>query len=199
MAAFSPPCASPSCDVGFFLFPVYVTMLTVEDGTIVSGADTFADADDVATYATRYGFTWSGTDLAKEQAILRAMIYIESFEQYLAGERVGNVQTLSWPRNYVPAPLRDGTYLSATAVPGGVVNALAEAAIAEIATPGILTANVNHSSRNVKRTRDKLGPMETEVEYFGGADLDAKTYTRIIEFLRPYFKSGAARYSVRGH
>jgi len=137
-------------------------------------------------------------DLAQEQAILRAMIYIESFEDYFQGSRVSALQELSWPRAYVPNKL--GTaYLASDAIPNGVKNALSEAAIAELASPGVLTATVSHSNANVKRKRDKIGPLETEVEYFGGVSLDAKTYTRILEFLRPYFRTAKSAYSVRGH
>lgn len=177
----------------------YETMLTLEDGTIVTDADTYALAATIATYATRYGFTWSpSTELLGEQAILRAMIYVESFEDYLHGSRVNLTQELSWPRNYVPNRLNTG-YLANDAIPDGVVNALCEAAIAELATPGVLTATVSHKSANVKRTRKKIGPMDTEVEYFGAVSLDAKTYTRILEFLRPYLRTGKESYSVRGH
>lgn len=198
MGAFSPACASPSCDIGFFSFPVYESMLTVEDGSIVAGADTFADADDVAAHATRYGLSWAGTDLEKEQAILRAMQFIESFEEYLQGSRVSAAQELSWPRNYVKDRL--GTaYLANDAIPAGVISALAEAAIEELASPFSLLQTITHSSANVKRTRDKIGPMETEIEYSSSTNVSAKTYTRIINFLRPFFKAGAARYSVRGH
>lgn len=177
----------------------YETMLTQEDGSVVEGADTFALSANVATYATRYGFSWSPADeQTGEQAILRAMIYIESFEDYLQGQRVSVLQELSWPRNYVVNRL--GTaYLAIDAVPAGVVNAVCEAAIAELATPGVLTATVSHSNANVKRQRKKIGQLESEVEYFGGVTLDAKTYTRILEFLRPYLRTSKGAYSVRGH
>ncbi|MCK5746429.1 MAG: hypothetical protein KAH44_09440 [Oricola sp.] len=177
---------------------VYETMLTIEDGSIVEDADSYCEIADVETYATRYGFSFSAEDLAQEQAILRAMIYIESFEDYFQGSRVSALQELSWPRAYVPNKL--GTaYLASDAIPNGVKNALSEAAIAELASPGVLTATVSHSNANVKRKRDKIGPLETEVEYFGGVSLDAKTYTRILEFLRPYFRTAKSAYSVRGH
>lgn len=177
----------------------YETMLTLEDGSIVEDADTLALSASVATYATRYGFSWSPADeQTGEQAILRAMIYIESFEDYLQGQRVSALQELSWPRNYVVNKL--GTaYLANDAIPGGVVNAVCEAAIAELASPGVLTATVSHSNANVKRKREKIGPMEDEVEYFGAVSLDAKTYTRILEFLRPYLRTAKGAYSVRGH
>lgn len=198
MSAFHPSCGAPSCDLSFFAFPVYVSMLTLEDGTIVAEADTYALAATISTYATRYGFDFTGTDLAHEQAILRAMIYIESFEPVFAGERVSLLQELSWPRNYVPNALKTG-YIANNTIPAGIVNALSEAAIAELATPGVLTADRSSQNQGVVKVRKKLGPLESEVEYAGGTSLDGKIYTRIIEFLRPYLKTASSRYSVRGH
>lgn len=175
-------------------------MLTVEDGTIVADADTYADIAAVTTYATRYGFTFSGLELAQEQAILRAMIFIEAFEPYLAGQRVSAAQELSWPRAYVPSRF-PGTYLADDEIPSGVINALAEAAIIELATPGILTQTLDEADQNVLRTRRKLGPLETETEYAGGTGVAQKTYSRILAFLRPYLKGGQtnAAFSIRAH
>lgn len=179
-------------------------MLVQEDGSVVSIADgDVADANtysleaDVDAYASLYGFSFTGTTTAKEQAILRAMIYIESFEQHFKGTRVSANQVLSWPRNYVKNPL--GTaYLSSTAIPSGVKNALCEAAILEAATPGTLTASLSGAAMNVKRQRRKVGPLETETEYSSGADTSRTRYVRILEFLRPYLGSASA-YSIRGH
>lgn len=173
-------------------------MLTIEDGSIVANADSYNEIATVVTYATRYGFDFSGEALAQEQAILRAMIYIESFEDYLHGVRVSADQELSWPRAYVPNKL-NSAYIASDDIPNGVQNALSEAAIAELLTPGVLTATVSHKNTNVKRTRKKADVLESEVEYFGAVSLDAKTYTRILEHLRPYFRTGKSAYSVRGH
>lgn len=189
MAAISPACGAPACTVFYDYIPVYETMLTVEDGSEVANANTYVDADDVAAYATLYGWTWSGTDAAKEQAILRAMIFIESFEPQLCGGRVTGSQALSWPREYVP-DARGTAYLADNAIPSGVTNALNEAAILELATPGVLTQAIAAEDIAVRRKRDKVGPLETEVEYGNRNSVQRTHYTRILEFLRPYLCSG---------
>lgn len=180
-------------------------MLVQEDGSIVSVADgdandanTYSLEADVDAYAALYGFAFSGTTQAKEQAILRAMIYIESFEDHLKGSRVSVNQVLSWPRAYIPNPLGTG-YLSQTAIPAAVKNALNEAAILELASPGVLTSSLSGAAMNVRRQRKKLGPMEEEIEYASGANTAVTRYTRILNFLRPYLNAGAASYSIRGH
>lgn len=204
MSGFGPACSSPAC-ARLQFYPAFVTMLVQEDGSIVSVADgdandanTFSLEADVDAYAALYGFSFTGTTTAKEQAILRAMIYIESFEDSLRGSRVSVNQVLSWPRNYVSNKLNTG-YLSATAIPPGVTNALNEAAILELATPGVLTASISGAAMNVKRQRRKVGPLETETEYSAGADTTVTQYRRILEFLRPYLNVGGASYTIRGH
>lgn len=180
-------------------------MLVQEDGSIVSvaegdaaDANTFSLEADVEAYATLYGFSFTGTTLQREQAILRAMIYLESFESLLKGSRVSVNQVLSWPRAYVPNALNTG-YIPSTSIPSGVKNALNEAAILELASPGVLTAAISGAATNVRRTRKKLGPMESEIEYSGSVTTATTQYTRILEFLRPYLKGGSASYSIRGH
>lgn len=197
MSGIVPACSAPACDILGFVFPVYVTMLTVEDGSIVSiadgdaaDADTYVDVGTVSTYATRYGFSFSSTTLLQEQAILRAMIYIEAFEERFAGSRVSDLQVLSWPRAYVPNP-RETDYLSSTTIPAGIKNALAEAAIIELASPGLLTQTIDSDDRFVIKERKKVGPLEKEVQYSDSRSSTARPeYTRILEFLKPFFATG---------
>jgi hypothetical protein len=193
MSLIAPSLAAPSLAPLFFTLPsVYVTMLTIEDGSIVASADSYVAISDVATYATRYGRTWSpASDLVAEQAILNAMIFIEAYEDRLCGQRVSGTQTLSWPREYVK-DARGTAYLSETAIPSGVTNALCEAATIELATPGVLTAAVESGDIGVKRKRDKLGPLETEVEYQHRNKITRTQYIRIEEFLKPYICDGVS-------
>lgn len=168
---------------GLYIAPPYVSMLTLETGAIVPNADTYALAATVATHATRYGLTWTGTDLEKEQAILRAMRYIDDFEPRLLGWRVSSAQALAWPRYDVPD--NAGGVLASDAIPAGVINALCEAAILERATPGALIPASNTADYNVKRKREKVGPVEREIEYAGGVSLSAR-FDTITALLRPF-------------
>lgn len=79
--------------------------LIVEDGSIVTGANTYASVATVRQYADDYGKTGLPVDdNTLSQAILRAMIYIEAFEPRLNGERFNPapalVQPLAFPRRY---------------------------------------------------------------------------------------------------
>lgn len=173
-------------------------MLTIEDGTIVDGANSYVSIADVVAYALLYGFSFTGTDVAREQAIARAMIYIEALEPCFYGSRVSAAQSLAWPRNYVPNAL--GTdYLANTLIPTGLKNAVSEAAILELATPGTLTQAASVSSQSIVRERRKVGPLETETQYSAGTSTTETMYKRINAFLQPFLNGGRASYLIRGH
>lgn len=200
MSCIATACQAPDCAPFFIVSaPVFETMLTVEDGSIVAGANTYADSAAVLNYSSRYGATWTGTDLVKEQAIFRAMVYIEAFEECFAGQRVSTSQELAWPRKYVPNT--DGTaYLSSTAIPAGVVNALSEAAVAELATPNVFSGARDQVDQDITSIAEKVGPLSRTVQYAAGVSSSEVINTRIMAFLEPYFgASGASGYLARGH
>ena len=172
----------------------YITMLTIEDGSIVSvangsptDADSYVDIAFVTTYATRYGATWdTGDPLANEQAILRAMLYVESFEYSFCGYRVSDLQVLSWPREGV-INARGSAYLPSNAIETGLKNAVAEAAIIEMSSPGTLLTPSLTSTQVVKRLKQKVDVLEKEVEYFEGAEtIKSHRFERLRTWLMPY-------------
>lgn len=112
--------------------------LTVEDGSVVAGANSYASILTINDYhSLRSNTTWTGTDAAKEAAILRAMTYIESL--YWHGVRANRIQPLEWPRGYVVD--RDGYAIDSDVVPSQVVHALAEASLREIVSSGATMAD----------------------------------------------------------
>jgi len=72
--------------------------LVVEDGSGVTGANTYASAADLTAYATARGISLPSTDAAKEQLLLLAVDAIESLELTFLGMRTEAEQELSWPR-----------------------------------------------------------------------------------------------------
>src|ERR1700676_3354375 len=73
--------------------------LIVEDGSQVSGANSYADEDTILEYAA-----YRGIDLAdspQDQIIawaILAMDFIESFRDSFKGQKVAATQSLQWPR-----------------------------------------------------------------------------------------------------
>lgn len=183
----APNLAAPALAPLFFELPAYESMLTLEDGTIVEDADTFALEATVATYATRYGLTWTGSGLLNEQAILRAMVFIESFESRLYGYRVSSRQELSWPR-YDVFDLAGG-WIPSNEVPSQIVSALCEAAILELADPGVLVPADIGTSSSLTTRREKVGPLERELKYATANDPNSPNrFKRIVEWMRPFIR-----------
>ena len=107
--------------------------LIIEDGSRVTGANSYADVSTVDAYhAARGNAAWTGDDTAKEAAILRAMTYIETLPWH--GVKATQTQPLEWPRAYMED--RNGYAINADVVPAQVIHAVAEAALREIVTAG---------------------------------------------------------------
>lgn len=198
MSLIAPNLAAPNLAPLWFSLvePIYETMLTIEDGTIVTDADSYVTIADVATHALRYGHTWAGTDTEKEQAILRAMTFIEDSEGVFCGSRVSASQELSWPREYVPDAKGTG-YLASDAIPKGIKNAVMEAAILESASAFTLLQSELTVTGKIVRKKEKIGPLEEETQYSDMGGQSYKEFERISAFLRPYICDGDGRI-VRG-
>lgn len=198
MSALIPSCTAPNCDIDFFAFPELMSLLIVEDGTIVADANTYVDVAFVDAYALAYGFSFVGTQLFKEQAILRAMLYIESFEKKFCGKRTSGDQALAFPRTGLVNQVT-GLAVGANTIPTDLKRAVAEGAIAELLEPEILTKTLNSSDMNIIGRREKLGPMEREYTYQPNSLIDGQIYRRLQNFLDPFICNGSGKYTVRGH
>lgn len=95
---------------------------TVEDGTIVSGANSYASVSYADDYHTDRGNSgWTGADAVKEAALIKATDYIEqTYSRRFTGLRYDEDQDLSWPRendyvdsNVIPSELKQATALLA--------------------------------------------------------------------------------------
>ena len=125
--------------------------LIIENGTNVSGADSYLSASDATVYCANYRLTsWSSqTDAQKDVLLRKATQYIDQY--YLRrwkGQRTYNSQPLQWPRQYVlqyePEPPVDDynsfaagipvyNYIDKNTIPTELKNAVAEAAYKFIA------------------------------------------------------------------
>jgi hypothetical protein len=140
--------------------------LIIEDGTIVAGAESYADIVVADPYhAVRGNTLWAGTDAEKEAALLRAMAHLEALpwrgDPVSGPVGAAGSQALSWPRS--------GVDLGATTwpddeIPPGVVQSLLEAALVEIVSPGALAMS---KPRGGQVKRQKVDVLETE--WFEGA------------------------------
>lgn len=138
--------------------------LIIEDGTIVSGANSYASAITVTTYLQdRYGASnvfVASTTAVKEQYILQAMDLIEHrYIESWKGDRVSISQVLAWPRSGVHV---DGVLISSTSIPSRLIAAVAE--LAKRLADGIDIYPDLPTEGDTKR--EKVGPIEVEYRDF---------------------------------
>lgn len=171
--------------------------LTVEDGTIVSGADSYITLADADAYHAARGITLWATmsEAEREQAIRRATDYmVQAYRLRWSGTRVSSEQSLDWPRNWVERT--DYAYLTANGsqviggafyypsdeVPSEVQNACAELAYRGAAGP--LMADQTRQT-----LREKVDVIE--VEYAPWAPTRT-AYEAVEAMLRPFIKAGTS-------
>lgn len=164
----------------------------VEDGTGRATATAYiavAFAD--SYFEDRAVSAWTGTDDAKQAAIIRATDYIDGRwgARFKGTSQFDGVQALKFPRLNIGA---DGT------VPTGIKRACAEYAVrALLAKDGRLAPDpvVDASGRAVASTKKKVGPIETELSYAtdgpGAAVQTLRPYPEADMLIRPYLKSSA--------
>jgi len=93
--------------------------LIVEDGSIVTGADSYVTRADYIAYAATLGVTIADED-ATDVQLIQAAQYIDSLESQLKGTRVTRDQPLAFPRSDV---IIDGWEWEETEIPRQVITA----------------------------------------------------------------------------
>lgn len=151
--------------------------LTVEDGTGVSGADTFITADELdATSLALFNHGETGNTSSKESALRRAWYYMKS---------------LSWkPSKTAPYPAFGGT------IPEDVKTAQAILAHHE-------KTNVNGLAPSVVAGQQKILTRVGEIGWTPtgqtGVDAQRATVTMAMDLLKPYLSgTGNTRFIDRG-
>jgi len=156
-----------------------MTVLIVEDGSIVAGSNTYVAAATLTAYATARGKT-----LVTDPTILivRAMDYLEQL--YYLGIKKTRDQSLQWPRINV---LIDGYYLDSDVIPQQLKDGLCEISIAiDEGTDPLLDV-----SPGVKRERVEGA---VEVEYKDGGNSQTIN-VRINNVLKKLLAGGGSGYN----
>lgn len=123
--------------------------LVIEDGTVVSGANSYVTLNEYRAWANARGITASDSDTILERYVLRAMDYLEQL--MFIGNKANENQPLQWPRTEA---LIDGYYADATEIPSQVKKALYEAIKVE-------ADGYSELSNQDRRTiREKIGDIE---------------------------------------
>lgn len=154
--------------------------LTIEDGTNVAGADSFATVVECQAYADARGLTLPATTVAIENLLVRATDYLFSLESDFQGSRTNTTQVLPFPRDYVTMFDLDIS---------GTIPAILKQAQCRIAYDAIANdLQATGAGRVVKK--EGVGPMVVEYADDGVAspqvDLDAA-----LTILKPLLKSSS--------
>lgn len=131
--------------------------LIVEDGSLVSGADSYVTLAEFKAWADKRGISY-GTDEAVTQQIYRAMDYIEGLD--FIGEKSDENQSLQWPRDQV---IIDGYYIDSDEMPAELKVAVYESVKAEIDGDSRMTAS---ERRTISEKVDSI-----QVTYASNADV----------------------------
>lgn len=142
----------------------------------VAGADAY--------HSARANAAWTGSDEAKQAALIRASAYIDGkyqqqnscgrWESMFSGVKTGGrAQELQWPRT--GATDNEGAAIPPDEVPAEIERATYEAALRELVKPGSLNPDYV-ASKAVKRA--KVGPLETE--FFGPEDVDGQPNKPVV-------------------
>lgn len=149
--------------------------LTIEDGTGIAGADSFATlAEYASTQVDLFGAALDGTDVIKEAALRRAYLYLKS---------------LSWKADY-PFPTLGG------GIPADVKTAQAILARYEQATPNGLQPTVVPGQQKVLT---RVGELGWTVMGQSGADAQRAVVMMAADLLKPFVNdTGSTRFLLRG-
>jgi hypothetical protein len=155
-----------------------------ENGSGVPGANSYAEAADADDYfADRGVAAWLGSSTVKEQALIRATDYVDKTNaRAWRGLRSGTTQGLSWPR--MGAVDDDG--FDIVGLPPKLQEAVFEYALRAL-TADLLPDPTDGPDVIVKRS--KVGPIEEETHYSGGAT-QIKPYPAADELLRGLKRRG---------
>jgi len=179
--------------------------LTIEDGTVVAGAESYVDADGADAYhAKRGNAAWIGEAAVKEAALLKAATYLDGeYRQRWKGYRVQPlVQSMEWPRSsvqisegdsYFASYDHDG-YLGPICLPSNVIPQRLKDAQCELALRALSAELAPDSTGRVKR--EKVDVLETE--WFDGEDSTSTTYRVVEQLLSDLLKPKGSADAMRG-
>lgn len=154
--------------------------MALDTTTGAATAESYCSVLQASAYHTARGnAAWAAlaSDTVREQLLRKATDYIEqSYSQSWQGERVDNIQALSWPRSYVYV---NGYAVANDAIPQSLINATAELALR--AAAGDLQEDL---TRGV--VREKVGALEVE---YDKSSPGRKRYVAVENMIKPLFSN----------
>lgn len=152
-------------------------MLTIEDGSIVAGADSYVSLADARTLAAKYGKALPADDTEAEAALRNGAVYVGLQEPAMCGTRVSASQSLAYPRQGV---CLYGFPVASNTIPSQVITAQVMAAV-EYGAGTDVRAATDGRVTSLERVEGAV-----TVEYFNNGTTGAATViTAAMDALRP--------------
>jgi hypothetical protein len=158
--------------------------ITVEDGSIVAGANSYISIADTRTYAAARGATLPVADADVEILLIKAMDYLESLRDRYKGVKVSDVQPCQWPREGV---MVDNFDVAADAIPACLVSAQAQAAI-DVQTIPLLPVG---DGREV--VSESVSGAVSVTYSPGSGSAPSPVLSAVMALLNPVLRGGGAR------
>jgi len=159
--------------------------LIIEDGSNVTGADSFVSLADARVIAASYGLNLPAIDADAELALKMGVKWIAQRESELQGDRAFASQALSFPRAVVCIY---GYEQESDFIPEQLKEAQVIAAVEQGLNGGILAAETTPANGIKKEVLDGVG----EFEYFEGATgiTTPANIKLALSILKPITKAG---------
>lgn len=146
--------------------------LIVEDGSIVTGANTYVTDAEYVAYAEARGKTIGADATTREQELIKAVDYLENYRDEFKGLKVERDQPLQWPRYSV---WLDSFQLNSNEIPIELKKAQMELAVLSNSTdltPSGTLENVSSQS---------IGDLS--ISYFSGGTYKTVQMTNVEQHL----------------
>lgn len=166
--------------------------LIVEDGTGVSGANSYVTAADAIAYATGRGIPFPTDDTTVETLLINAMDYLETYRDRFTGKPVSSTQSLQYPRECSTV---DGVAFPDNAIPNNLK--LAEC---QLATDCYTTGDLMPSTDGYAVSSEKVDVLQITYAAQGRTgpiDVAAPTFPKAQAFLAPLLKTQFSLQTLR--
>jgi len=151
--------------------------MIVEDGTIVTGANSYMTVAEYKAYWLERGVVGCEDDPTIEASLVVSTQYID-LNNCWKGEIVSSAQTLDWPRSDVYD--EQGRLIDASTIPTLLKNSLAEYASRQLVES--ISPDADNSG-SITFKKEKLGPMEEETHYEEGTASTIKSFPMADKWL----------------
>ena len=161
--------------------------LIVEDGSIVTDAESYISVADADTYLAKYGkdAVWSTKTVEQKEVLLRSSRLYMDTKYSWKGSQATQGHTTNWPRSEVYI---ENTLLGSAFIPADISNS--NALLAAESTSNDLYRNVDGgtSGQLISGTKDAVGPLMSEVSYFASPSYSGTQirFSEVDAILKPY-------------